>query len=414
MASAMPLVAATFQLVSGDGRDVLLDTSWGQSWAYAQYAPACGDSCGPELWEGEHWRLGCLSTAVAQIAYFHRLCPEGSVAYRVPGFSETSMDFDKETNNGLCSWHSFVGPAMNASSDAQMKAVAKYEYAAALIVRKTWGQGTYELNFHDRKIAVMKHYGFEDIVVVHSKWKYHNDVIKAIVEEIDSSRPVQLLIKGKNDTGDTKVPAAELPKNTMNRTWVGDSLSLYHHVVVDGYEFNPTFRVHLNVGHSGFDNGWYDWSAPICFRHFPNGRVRADGSCARSYDDVSYRVVWRMLPPKKGTRSNGPNYNLHRTDHVVESVNWSLIISMSVACLLAAFLATRLRVHKQCRTYCEAAKPSDDEAQSYALVDLKDAVTDEGDEGKLALRTTTLDECPQSCARVCLKHATDENQHLLQ
>merc|ERR1712137_1103394 len=71
----------------------------------------------------------------------------------------------------------------------------------------------------------------------------------------------------------------------------------YHHVVVDGYRrTNGHLWMHLNVGHSGFDNGWYDAARPICLAHYQNGTRPQDGGCAFNYDDVQYKEIWRIQP----------------------------------------------------------------------------------------------------------------------
>lgn len=58
----------------------LLMTRWGQRWAFGEDAPL---ALRPSD-EGLHERLGCLSTALAQIAYFHRRCPSGTVSFDRP------------------------------------------------------------------------------------------------------------------------------------------------------------------------------------------------------------------------------------------------------------------------------------------------------------------------------------------
>ncbi len=56
-------------------------------------------------------------------------------------------------------------------------------------------------------------------------------------------------------------------------------------VVIDGYSVESgKFLVHLNVGHSGYDNVWYDWAEPVCLRHHQNGTTPSDGGCAFRYE----------------------------------------------------------------------------------------------------------------------------------
>jgi hypothetical protein len=89
----------------------------------------------------------------------------------------------------------------------------------------------------------------------------------------------------------------------------------YHHVVIDGYSIehntekesanananggaapseSAEFWVHLNVGHSGYDNDWYRFDQPICLRHYQNGTLPPAGDCAFLYDDIGYKILWTL------------------------------------------------------------------------------------------------------------------------
>jgi hypothetical protein len=97
----------------------------------------------------------------------------------------------------------------------------------------------------------------------------------------------------------------------------------YHHVVIDGFNLSASsggssgssgsgssgggggssggggggkLMVHLNIGHSGYDNGWYDFDLPICLRHYQNGTMPAGGGCAYNYDDPQCRRLWLIDP----------------------------------------------------------------------------------------------------------------------
>jgi len=83
-AAALALAAAAPPLSAAAGRMApLTTTEWGQRWAFAQFAPP---NPAPRD-QGLHERLGCLSTALAQIMFFHRRCPAGAVDYTAPGFA---------------------------------------------------------------------------------------------------------------------------------------------------------------------------------------------------------------------------------------------------------------------------------------------------------------------------------------
>jgi len=257
---------ATLSHALGDG---LLKTNWAQRWAFAQFTPL---SKHPEAFDGVHERLGCESTALAQIMFFHRLCPTGSVSYTAHNFSVTAMDFDQEASrNGLCDWPSFAtSPSPNATNSTSMTAVARYEYAAALIVEKQWGTGGYMLSHAGRAEAAAKHYGAEIIIVTaESSREVH---LATISNELDQQHPVEMWISNMAQTS-------------------------FHHVVVDGYRHDSgKFMVHLNVGHSGFDNGWYDYNAPICLMHAPDGTRPAGGGCHKLYDAINHKELMTIHP----------------------------------------------------------------------------------------------------------------------
>jgi hypothetical protein len=100
----------------------LLQTRWAQRWGFAQFSPLDPT---PGSDSGLHWRLGCAATALAQIMFFHRRCPAGTVNYTAPGYSPTGMNFSSEA--GLCDWGSMPSAPLNWSSDPGMRAVAKFE-----------------------------------------------------------------------------------------------------------------------------------------------------------------------------------------------------------------------------------------------------------------------------------------------
>ena len=69
------------------------------------------------------------------------------------------MNFSREAATaGLCDWAGFADAPPNASSSVAMAHVARYAYATALIVRKEWGTGSYELPHAGRCAAAGTHY----------------------------------------------------------------------------------------------------------------------------------------------------------------------------------------------------------------------------------------------------------------
>ena len=154
-------------------------------------------------------------------------------------------------------------------------AVALYEYAAAVIVQKTWGTGTYGLSHDDRAASASLHYSMR-IEVLRVNKTMESGLQATVRHNIDRRLPVQL----------------EIGSSTRSAE--------HHHVVLDGYAVEGAhFFVHLNVGHSGFDNGWYDWAAPICLKHYQNGTLHPlanGGGCAFVYDVKN--MLWTLEPAR--------------------------------------------------------------------------------------------------------------------
>lgn len=214
----------------------LLKTTWGQTGAssYALYTP-------------KHVRLGCESTALAQLMFYHKRCPTGKVSYTVTGYGTTAMNFDEEKSS-LCDWRSFSDKPPHKASAPAMQHVARYSYANALVVEKTWGTGDYHGNGCG---SVEDHYpGVSCVPWSLGESHSRDELVDRIRKDLDVGFPSLLRIAKKSGG--------------------------VHWIVVDGYKTTGSdFQVHLNLGHedqSG-ENGWYNFDAPI-----------------GSYDDVNSKL----------------------------------------------------------------------------------------------------------------------------
>ena len=291
----------------------LTRTVWGQRWGYAQDAPLWPSNC--SSWTppcprdaGPNVRLGCESTAIAQIMFYHRRCPTGAVNYAAPGFPNATMNFSAEAVT-LCDWSSFALAPPNVSSDPAVQKVARFEFAAALVVEKVWGTSTYALSHADRARAVSAHFGanvtrLNLVPDSGSRKTSRAAMVGAIVDSLQRRLPMKMQI------GDV-------------------THQHYHHVVIDGFDLSGSsssgnsggssgrgngrgdsngttkgsgrsgggkLMMHLNIGHSGCDNGWYDFDKPICLRYYQNGTTPAGGGCAYNYDDPLCRRLWLINP----------------------------------------------------------------------------------------------------------------------
>jgi hypothetical protein len=120
-------VAQQQPVVIARGR-YLLQTNWDQFGIYARYAPA-------------QERLGCWSTALAQILYYHRLKPTGVVDYTC----SNGVAIRDTLSRYALRWQDFAPQLNAASAPAALEAVTRYSYLTAAAVQKDFGTGRYLL-----------------------------------------------------------------------------------------------------------------------------------------------------------------------------------------------------------------------------------------------------------------------------
>jgi len=130
--------------------DELLTTKWSQHDDYKRFTPANPTT-------GEHERLGCLSVAIAQIMFYHRIQPSGKQTYdccRVDTSTQpccanaTPSDLSyqiSEDFNHVFRWDrihpdfSAKDPGTKMPDEDEINETALYCYYAAAIVRKNFG-----------------------------------------------------------------------------------------------------------------------------------------------------------------------------------------------------------------------------------------------------------------------------------
>lgn len=219
----------------------LLKTNWDQWGVYARYTP-------------ENHVLGCWSTALAQILYYHQLKPHGSVDYLCSRGYRISDTLSKYSIN----WKDFETDITQSSSPGHIDAVARFSYLTAVAIRKDFGTSRY-LEMVNPAPQLEKHfdckaefYGcftgkspFSEAQLMGIAQKesirhlIEQDSVKIVIRhEIDQKRPVYF--------------------------HMGNFTTYGHSTVIDGYlEKEGQFFVHINYGSSGFRSGWYDLFKPI-------------------------------------------------------------------------------------------------------------------------------------------------------
>lgn len=186
-----------------------LSTHWKQMGGFEKYTP-------------DHLRLGCWSTALAQIVYYHRLQPFGQVSY-------TSRHGYVISEN-LADWQLGDRP----------DSLARYNYAAALAVQKDFGTDSY---MHKLAPSGLLEAHYHVSAARYISWKgllpYTRGKQEAIIRrEIHARRPLFLHFANLKDFG--------------------------HSVVIDGYKnIDQHFYVHLNQGQGGPQDGWYDFEEDL-------------------------------------------------------------------------------------------------------------------------------------------------------
>ena len=204
----------------------LLETRWYQYGEFAKFAP-------------DGLRIGCWSTAIAQILYYHRLKPRGKVSYK------TSLGYgiDVGLDSHAFNWDLFTNSIDSNTSQASIDEVAKYSYFASVVVGCNFGAGGYVGPISRMKSELEAHYNCEvnDYYYTNSSFLVRQKQIKdLVVNEIDHFRPLLLYLHSPGH--------------------------LTHATVLDGYRIkNNEFWVHINMGWGGMDDGWYNLFKDIRF-----------------------------------------------------------------------------------------------------------------------------------------------------
>jgi hypothetical protein len=237
------LLLSAWQFASAADPDAhLLRTRWGQTGTYAMYTP-------------RHERLGCWSTALGQILYFHRLLPKGDMTYRCSDGTVVICQTDRYPFD----FANFTNQMDEKSTDLQKQNVAAYLFVTASVIQKDYGTGDYLLTHEVRAAALARHYACT-AQYLRSAYVSLDDLEKTIAKEIAARRPVMLHMRNlKRDT--------------------------YHAVVIDGCRQQgeaAEVYVHINMGFEGRQDGWYAFRKPIDV-----------------YDDTGYRNIMLVRPQGK-------------------------------------------------------------------------------------------------------------------
>lgn len=237
--AATALIPVTDTVPQADS--VFIKTHWQQMGGF--------ESCTPDK-----MRLGCWSTALAQIMCFHRLKPFGHVAY----ISSKGYRINEDIDSAAISIDKLASRIDNSTGKEQVAELARYNYYAALAIQKDFGTDNY---MHKLAPASLLEQHYKVKVSRYISWQHllpytAGKQERIIMNEISNKRPVFLHFANLKNFG--------------------------HSVVIDGYRnTDGAFMVHLNQGQGGPQDGWYNYDKDILKK-----------------DDRKLRVIYTFEPLK--------------------------------------------------------------------------------------------------------------------
>lgn len=232
---------AQLQQPTSNESPFLLKTSWGQGGSYARYAP-------------DKHVLGCWSTALAQIFYYHQLQPTGIVDYTC----STGYIIRDTLSKHPIKWNEFALRIDPSSTAAANDNVARFSYMTAEAIRKDFGTGHY-LEMVNPVPQIETHFPCDAEFYV------------SFTEPIPIPKPQLDAIARKENIQNVMKPAEimalirrEIDAKRPVYFHFGNFTTYGHSTVIDGYrKENDTFWVHLNYGSGGERTGWFDLFKPI-------------------------------------------------------------------------------------------------------------------------------------------------------
>lgn len=235
----LSLLISCFTAASAFGQDMvspLVKTQWWQRGLYAKFVPVGSDND----------RLGCWSTALAQITAYHALSPRGQANY-VSAKTRTTIneDFSAYRFNPA----SFPAKLTQKTNTDLRDEVARYSYFAAVVLQKNFGTTKYQLGGKERLRSIELHYPVEAAGWASGSGFDREAAWEKIHAELDAGNPVLYYTESRDK------------KN-------------FHAMVVDGYRQEAEKKeIHINFGWAGQGDGWYDFFSPIIT---PSGKFYFD------------------------------------------------------------------------------------------------------------------------------------------
>lgn len=222
--------------------DYLLTTHWYQDGPFAQFTP-------------DHERVGCWSTAYAQILFYHRLRPTGRVRYECSPGHKVDVDLDQYRFD----WEQMPNEITAKTPKASAEQLARYSFSTAVVVRKDFGTGGYKRLLNSVE-DLEAHFPVDAAIYVH------------VAEKLPISR-AELSTKLRAEKVTNLIDRAQIV--TLLTTELAAGRPVYFHfsnikdfghsTVIDGIRKDgDQHMVHINFGAlEAEQNKWYDLFAPM-------------------------------------------------------------------------------------------------------------------------------------------------------
>lgn len=227
---------------ASDSPPYLLKTHWYQDGPFAQFTP-------------DHERVGCWSTAYAQILYYHRLRPFGQVEYESSGGQRIKENLDTFRFD----WDQFVDDVTVKTPKGSVEQLARYSYATAVVVRKDFGTGRYKRLLNSVE-DLEAHFDVNAEIYVHL-----GDRLPLSPQEITTKLRAERVTNLVDQAGVVRILEKELAANRPVYFHFGNIKDFGHSTVIDGFrQETGRYQVHLNYGAVESERSrWYDLFAPI-------------------------------------------------------------------------------------------------------------------------------------------------------
>lgn len=220
----------------------ILKTHWYQDGPFAQFTPG-------------NERVGCWSTAYAQILFHHRLKPTGRVQYECRSGYKVNVDLDQFSFD----LNRFPNEVTSQTSKSDAEQLALYSFATAVAVRKDFGTGGYKRLLNSVE-DLETHFPVDAEIYVSLA-----DKLPLNPADVDLKLKAERITHRIDRDGIVALLTKELAAGRPVYFHFGNITDFGHSTVIDEIRKDgDKHMVHINYGAVEPEkNKWYDLFAPI-------------------------------------------------------------------------------------------------------------------------------------------------------